>query len=68
MLVGAAGKMSRSSGLDSGGLRDMLQGEKQKVQQQAGGGLLAGLLDQDGDGDFDLSDMLSMGMKFMSRK
>lgn len=46
----------------------MLKGEKSKMQQQAGGGLLAGLLDQDGDGDFDLKDMLSLGLKFFRRK
>lgn len=68
LILGAAGQHTRSKGLDLGGLIGMLKGEKSKMQQQAGGGLLAGLLDQDGDGDFDLKDMLSLGLKFFRRK
>ncbi len=49
-------------------LTDMLRKERTQMQNQAGGGLLAGLLDQDGDGDFDLSDMLKFGMKAIFRK
>lgn len=68
IVLGAAGQKSRSSGLDLGGLIGMLRGEKSKMQQQASGGLLAGLLDQDGDGDFDMKDMLAWGLKMFRRK
>lgn len=68
MILGAAGEQTRSKGLDLGGLMGMLQGEKKQIQQQASGGMLAGLLDQDGDGDFDLKDVLSLGMKMLRRK
>ncbi|MFO0943457.1 MAG: DUF937 domain-containing protein [Pirellulales bacterium] len=68
MIIGAVAHKSRSGGMDLGGMIDMLRGEKKQMQQQASGGLLAGLLDQDGDGDFDLKDMISLGLKFFRRK
>jgi hypothetical protein len=45
------------------GLASMLRGERQTMEGHATGGLLAGLLDQDGDGDFDFQDMVDLGMK-----
>lgn len=68
MIIGAVANKSRSGGLDLGGLINMLRGEKSQMQKQASGGLMAGLLDQDGDGDFDFKDMLSLGFKFLKRK
>ena len=61
MVMGAIGK--KSSNLDAGGLAGMLRSEKDSMEKQASGGLLAGLLDQDGDGDFDFSDVMQIGMK-----
>ena len=63
LVMGAVGKKKRSEGMDLGGLAGMLRGEKETMEKQATGGLLAGLLDQDGDGDFDFSDVMKLGMK-----
>ncbi len=49
--------------MDSGDLAGMLRGERKTIENQASGGLLAGLLDQDGDDDFDFQDILDLGMK-----
>lgn len=62
LVIGAVGKKARSGSMDLGGLAGMLQGEKKEIENQASGGLLAGLLDQDGDGDFDFSDVMKIGM------
>ncbi len=40
----------------------MLGQEHSQVRQQAGGGVLDRLLDQDGDGDLDAGDLLNLGM------
>jgi hypothetical protein len=63
MVLGAIGKKSRSAQMDAGGLGEMLRTEKKSMENQASGGLLAGLLDQDGDGDFDFQDVMKLGMK-----
>lgn len=65
LVMGAIGKKKSSDGLDTGGLGGMLRNERQDIEKTASGGLLAGLLDQDGDGDFDFSDVMKMGMKKM---
>ena len=48
-------------------LGSILGQERQAVQQQGGlgGGLLGAVLDPDGDGDLDISDMLKAGMGMM---
>lgn len=53
---------SARQGLDAGGLGQMLGQERAQVRQQAGGGVLDQLLDQDGDGDLDAGDLLNLGM------
>ena len=53
---------SRAQGLDAGGLGQLLGQERAQVRQQAGGGALESLLDRDGDGDVDASDLLNIGM------
>jgi len=53
---------SARQGLDAGSLGQMLGQERSQVRQQAGGGVLDKLLDQDGDGDLDASDLLNLGM------
>ncbi|MFK7736060.1 MAG: DUF937 domain-containing protein [Pirellulaceae bacterium] len=65
LVMGAIGKKKQSAGMDLGGLSGMLRGERENIENQSKGGLLAGLLDQDGDGDFDFSDIMKMGMKRM---
>ncbi len=62
VVMGAIGKKKRSENMDRGGLAGMLRGEKETMEKQASGGLLAGLLDQDGDGDFDFQDVMKLGM------
>ena len=63
MVMGAIGKKKRTENMDRGGLGGMLRKERDDIENQASGGLLAGLLDQDGDGDFDFSDVMKLGMK-----
>ncbi|GAB3507345.1 DUF937 domain-containing protein [Pseudoxanthomonas daejeonensis] len=55
-------KRSTGQGLDAGGLGQLLGQERSQVRQQAGGGALDALLDQDGDGDVDAGDLLKLGM------
>jgi hypothetical protein len=52
---------SRQQGLDAGGLGQLLGQERSQVRQQPGGGVLDQLLDRDGDGDVDASDLLNLG-------
>lgn len=54
--------------LDAGGLGDLLTREKASVQQQGGlaGGLLGSLLDQNGDGKFDATDLFKLGASLLS--
>jgi len=62
VIMGALGKAKRQQGLDSGGLGAMLGQEEQRMERkQPGiGGLLGGLLDQDGDGSV-VDDITRMG-------
>lgn len=59
-----------AGGMDAGGLGNMLGQEKSRVQQQGGlgGGLLGSLLDQDGDGQVGIGDLLKMGTSFLNRR
>lgn len=54
---------ANAGGMDAGGLGQVLGQERERVQQQGGigGGLLGSLLDQDGDGQVGLSDLLKIG-------
>ncbi len=53
----------QSGGMDADGLGQVLGQERTRVQQQGGlgGGLLGSLLDQDGDGQVGLGDLLKIG-------
>lgn len=57
-------------GMDAGGLGQVLQQERAQVQQQGGigGSLLTGMLDQDGDGQLGLGDLLKVGASFLNRR
>ncbi len=63
MVMAALGKVTQSQQLDPGGLASVLGQESERVgaapRQQ--GGILDSLLDADGDGDVDASDLLSRG-------
>ncbi|MEM9367117.1 MAG: DUF937 domain-containing protein [Planctomycetota bacterium] len=64
LLMGAVGRRQREQQLSPEGLHDMLRGESHQVQQDAGvsGSIVSRMLDQDGDGDFDLMDIMHFGM------
>ncbi len=68
LVIGALGRRQKEQNAGPKDLTDMLRKERTNMQNQAGGGLLAGLLDQDGDGDFDFSDMVKLGIKTLFRK
>ncbi|WCM89875.1 DUF937 domain-containing protein [Acidovorax sp. NCPPB 3576] len=53
----------QSGGLDAGSLGRTLGHERERAQQQGGlgGGVLGSLLDQDGDGQVGLSDLVKLG-------
>lgn len=68
MVLGALAKQKNSQSLDVGGLMGFLGQEKTSVEQKTGG-LIGRLLDQDGDGDFDLGDIAKLAMgKLFGRK
>lgn len=56
-----------TGGLNADGLGQVLGQERARVQQQGGlgGGLLGSLLDQDGDGQVGLSDLMKIGGSFL---
>ena len=62
LVMGAVGKRRKQEDLSPGGLGDLLRGESERVEAEAGGGGFIGrMLDQDGDGDFDMMDMMKFG-------
>lgn len=60
-------KRSSAQGLDAGGLGQLL-GQERAQASQAGGGVLESLLDRDGDGDVDASDLLKLGMGLLGNR
>ena len=68
IVMGFLANRVQAGGLDAGGLGQALGQEKARVQAQGGlgGGLLGSLLDQDGDGQVGLSDLLKIGGSFLS--
>jgi hypothetical protein len=68
MVVGAAAKQKQTQGFDADRLKEYLGTEKDSVEKQTGG-MIGRLLDQDGDGDFDLNDVAKLAMgKLFGRK
>ena len=63
LIMGTLSKTVQSKNMDADGMAGMLRDEKKSMENQASGGLLSGLLDQDGDGDFDFQDIMKLGMK-----
>ena len=58
-----AQRISSGGQASAGGLSQILGEEKQQVQQAGGigGGLLGRIIDQDGDGQFGVSDLIKLG-------
>ena len=64
MIMGVLGRRRKQDDLSSGGLGDLLRSEKKQVESDSlGGGLMSKMFDQDGDGDFDMMDMMKFGAK-----
>jgi hypothetical protein len=63
LVMGALGRTKREKGMDPGTLGNFLGQERQAIEQKAPQemGLLGALLDADGDGDVDLSDIAKRG-------
>lgn len=60
---------SSSTNFNPGDLTEMMRDERKSVEKKQGGSMIGRMLDQDGDGDFDLSDIIKLGMRFLfSRK
>ncbi len=68
ILSSILGNQARQGNLSPTDLTEILRQDRAKVKQAPGGGMLDRLLDQDGDGDFDMSDMLKLGMGMWSNK
>ena len=63
IVMAALARRVNAGQLDAGGLGDVLGQERAQVQQQGGlgGGLMNAVLDQNGDGQLDLGDLLKLG-------
>ena len=59
---------NRSGGSNADALSGLLGQEQRALRQQDGGGLLGALLDQDGDGELGLGDLLKVGMGALGGK
>jgi len=68
LLSGALAKQTQSGNISSKDLDGILKTDQARVQQAPGGNMFGKLLDQDGDGDFDLNDMLKLGMSMLFKK
>ena len=68
LVMGALGKQKRSSGLDVGGLSDLLQGERRRVTEAQPGSMdiFSQMLDSDGDGDVK-DDLAKIGMGMLGK-
>ena len=60
-----------SSQAGGGSVFDIIKSAGQEAEEESGrksGGMIGRLLDQDGDGDFDFSDVAKLGLGFLRRK
>ncbi len=68
LLSSALAKQTQSGNISPSDLDGILKQDRARVKQSAGGGMFDKLLDQDGDGDFDMNDMLKIGMSMLFKK
>lgn len=69
VVLGALGKAKARNGLSGGDLASLLDGESKSLQKRTPSMMNAvwGLLDADGDGDTDMSDLVRHGKKGLGR-
>ena len=69
VVMGALGKNRKEQNLDSRQLGRVLARERQQIERSQPGGLgiLSGILDADGDGDVDASDVAKKGVGLLGR-
>lgn len=65
IVMSVLGSLSQRQGLNPGGLGGALAQENQRIQQSGNGGLLGSVLDQDGDGQLGLGDLLKVGAEML---
>ena len=65
VVMAALGKMKRQSNLNQDQIAETLHDERRHMETAGGGSIVGRMLDQDGDGDFDLMDMMKFGVKRM---
>lgn len=68
MVMGALGKAKQQGNFGVSGLQDLLSQEQKSIQkrQPKQMGMIEGMLDSDGDGDVDMSDILKKGSGLLS--
>ena len=68
MVMGALGKTKQQNNMGVSGLKDLLRQEQKTIQkrQPKKMGMIEGMLDSDGDGDVDMSDILKKGGGLLS--
>ena len=62
LVMAALGKMVQSRNMGANDLGNELVKEHDQIQKSGGGGMLNSLLDRDGDGDVDASDLMQAGL------
>ena len=62
LVMAALAKLVQSRGMGANDLGQTLGQEQQQIQKSGGGGLLNSILDRDGDGDVDASDLMQAGL------
>ena len=62
LVMAALAKLVQSRGMEANDLGQALGQEQQQIQKSGGGGLLNSILDRDGDGDVDASDLMQAGL------
>ena len=69
MVMGALGKQKRQNGLNASAIAGMLSQETEQIETQKSGtgGFIGALLDTDGDGDLDSSDLLKHGAGLLGK-
>ena len=69
MVLGALGRAKQENDLSTDDITQLLAAEEQGIDKRAPGfkNVIGGILDADGDGDTDINDLLSTGLKGLGR-